>query len=171
MTLSERLTENRVQSPDGRVQAVANGCDYLSIIGAGHAPRLVPQPGTRPDAAAAGRNSIFVRRLQLAARIGVYEWEKLDLQPVVIDLEFDLPSQLACRTDNVEDTVDYAAVVSTLKHLATARHYELVEAMAETMASAMQREYGMPWLQLKLSKLAPFPGAEVGIVVERGRRA
>jgi hypothetical protein len=38
------------------------------------------------------------------------------------------------------------------------------------MAMVLQSEFGVPWLVLRLSKLAPFPGAEVGIVVERGRR-
>jgi hypothetical protein len=43
--------------------------------------------------------------------------------------------------------------------------------MAETMAMTVQQEFGVPWLNLTLSKLAPFPGAEVGIVVERGQRS
>lgn len=42
--------------------------------------------------------------------------------------------------------------------------------MAEAMASAIQKEFAVPWLLLRLSKLAPFPGAEVGVLVERGQR-
>ena len=172
MTLSERVMEKAVQAPDGRPHAGTHGGDFLSIIAAGHAPRIAPQPGGLTEAVAGlARSRIFVRRLQLAARIGVHDWEKLDLQPVIIDLEFALPSERACHSDKLDDAVDYAEVVAALKHLATVRHYELVEAMAETMAGAIQRDFGVPWLLLRLSKLAPFPGAEVGIVVERGRRA
>ena len=43
--------------------------------------------------------------------------------------------------------------------------------LAQAMALLVQREFGVPWLRLTLTKLAPFPGAEVGIVLERGRRA
>jgi dihydroneopterin aldolase len=172
MKLSERVTVNRAPALDGRLHGGAHGSDYLNIIAAGHAPRVVSQTAGFAEAiAASGRSRIFVSRLQLAARIGVHEWEKLDLQPIIVDLEFGLPSEVACHTDNIDDAVDYSEVVATLKHLATVRHYELVEAMAETMAAAIQREFGVPWLLLRLSKLAPFPGAEVGIVVERGRRA
>ncbi len=172
MRLSERVTEDLVQSLEARPQAGAHGGDFLSVIGAGYAPHVAPHPAGVADAApGVARSRIFVRRLQLAARIGVHDWEKLDLQPVVIDLEFALPSELPCHTDRILDAVDYADVVATLKRLATVRHYELVEAMAETMAVAIQRDFGVPWLLLRLSKLAPFPGAEVGIVVERGRRA
>jgi dihydroneopterin aldolase len=163
MKLSERVTAERLQIA---------GSDYLSIIAAGHAPRVVPQTGEAAEPAVGRAPSrVFVRRLQLAARIGVHDWEKLDLQPVVIDLEFAMATELACHTDRLEDAVDYAEVVATLKRLATAKHYELVEAMAETMARALKREFGVPWLLLRVTKLAPFPGAEVGVVVERGRWA
>lgn len=136
--------------------------DAYVTIPAGHAPRGEPAaalPGCR----------IFIRRLQIDARIGVYEWEKIARQPVVLDLEFGLLSDAACRSDRLADTVDYARVVERLRTLATCRHYELVESLAETMAQALQQEFGVPWLTLSLSKLAPFPGAEVGIVIERGR--
>lgn len=115
------------------------------------------------------RSRIFVRRLQLAARLGVHDWEKLDLQPILIDLEFAVPSEVPCHTDNINDAIDYSDVVAALSHLAIAKHYELVEAMAESMANLIHQRYGVPWLQLRLTKLNPFPGAEVGIVIERKR--
>lgn len=137
-------------------------------LAAGHAPRgeVLAQPSLQPV-----RSSLFVRRLRMDARIGVYDWEKAAPQPLLIDLEFDLASLLACHTDRLGDTVDYAEVVARLRELAVARHYELVEALAEAMALAVQGEFGVPWLRLTLTKLAPIPGAEVGIVLERGRRA
>jgi 7,8-dihydroneopterin aldolase/epimerase/oxygenase len=138
------------------------GDAYLTIA-AGHAPRGEPVP------APAGYR-IFIRRLQFDACIGVYEWEKLSQQPVVLDLEFGLLSDAACHSDRLADTVDYARVVERLRTLATSRHYELVESLAEAMALVLQQEFGVPWLTLSLSKLAPFPGAEVGIVIERGHR-
>lgn len=145
-----------------------NGEDRLMTIAAGHAPRgeVIAHPVARPT-----RSRLFVRRMQFDARIGVYDWEKDRPQPVQIDLEFGLPSELACRTDRLADAIDYAEVVARLRELANARHYELVEALAESMALVLQSEFGVPWLVLTLSKLAPFPGAEVGIVIERGQRA
>lgn len=156
---------------DGRAARRSNNpsqTDSYLTIASGHAPMadVAAHPAARPT-----RSSIFIRRLQFDARIGVYDWEKAALQPVVIDLEFGLASELACHTDRLGDAIDYSAVVERLRQLATAKHYELVEAMAETMAMAVQQEFGVPWLNLTLSKLAPFPGAEVGIVVERGQRS
>jgi dihydroneopterin aldolase len=142
--------------------------DRYMTIAAGHAP--LADVAAHP-AARSTRSRIFIRHLQIEASIGVYDWEKAAMQPVLLDLEFGLASELACHTDRLADAIDYSAVVGRLRQLATARHYELVEAMAEAMAMAVQQEFGVPWLVLTLSKLAPFPGAEVGIVVERGQRA
>ncbi|HMM53650.1 MAG TPA: dihydroneopterin aldolase [Candidatus Desulfobacillus sp.] len=137
-------------------------------VAAGHAPRgeVLAHPASAP-----ARGCLFVRQLRLEARIGCYDWEKASPQPLRLDLEFEAPSLLACRTDRLGDTVDYAAVVERLRELALARHFELVEALAEAMALLVEREFGAPWLRLSLTKLAPIPGAEVGMVLERGRRA
>lgn len=168
MTLSDRAKEDWQFVEVAAAGARAS--ETLRLIGVGHAPQALPRSREIAEPLPSPRrNRIFVRRLQMAARIGVYEWEKLDMQPIVIDLEFDLPSELPCHSDKVADAIDYAEVVAALRHLATARHYELVEAMAEAMAGCVQRDFGVPWVKLTLSKLAPFPGAEVGIVVERGR--
>jgi dihydroneopterin aldolase len=161
MSLSEVVIDHRPP----RAAPATHGSAYQTIA-AGHVPRIEPLPQSLPMQ----RCRIFVQRLEIEARIGVYDWEKESLQPLLIDLEFGLASHLACRTDRLGDAIDYAEVVACLKGMATARHYELVEAMGEAMAMVLQSEFRMPWLVLRLSKLAPFPGAEVGIVIERGLR-
>lgn len=136
-------------------------------IAAGHAPRgdVVAHPVSQPV-----RSNLFVRRLPMEACIGVYDWEKAAPQPMLLDLEFGISSVLACRTDRLGDTVDYAEVVARLRDLAMERHFELVETLADAMARLVQREFAVPWLRLTLTKLAPFPGAEVGVVLELGQR-
>lgn len=115
------------------------------------------------------RNRIVLRRVAMEARIGVYAWEKAAPQPIVLDLEFDLPHDEACFSDDLEDTVDYAAVIERLRTVALTRPHRLVEAMAQTMCDALLHEFGLRRVRLTLMKLAPYPGAEVGIVVERER--
>ena len=112
---------------------------------------------------------IVLRRIAMDARIGVYAWEKAAPQPIVLDLEFDLAHDDACFSDDLADTVDYAAVIERLRTLALTRPHRLVEAMAQTMCNVLLHEFGLPRVRLTLMKLAPFPGAEVGIVVERER--
>jgi dihydroneopterin aldolase len=118
---------------------------------------------------APSRNRIVLRRVAMDARIGVYAWEKAAPQPIVLDLEFDLPHEEACFSDDLEDTVDYAAVIERLRTVALTRPHRLVEAMAQTLCDVLLHEFGLGRVRLTLMKLAPYPGAEVGIVVERER--
>jgi len=142
--------------------------DTLLTIARGHGPHADGHAGA---AARITRSRLFVRRLQMDARIGVYDHEKERVQPVIVDLEFGLRSEKACHSDRLGDSVDYSAVVARLRALAQERHHELVESLAEAMAAMLQREFGVPWLTLSLAKPTPFPGAEVGITLERGQRA
>jgi dihydroneopterin aldolase len=115
------------------------------------------------------RNRIVLRRVAMDARIGVYAWEKAAPQPIVLDLEFDLPHDEACFSDDLDDTVDYAAVIERLRTVALTRPHRLVEAMAQTLCDVLLHEFKLRRVRLTLMKLAPYPGAEVGIVVERER--
>jgi dihydroneopterin aldolase len=87
-------------------------------------------------------NRIVLRRLAMEARIGVYAWEKQAPQPIVVDLEFDLPHDAACFTDDLDDTVDYSAIVERLRTLALTQPHRLVEAMARRCAPPCSRNSG-----------------------------
>jgi dihydroneopterin aldolase len=117
------------------------------------------------EAPAADR--IVLRRVAMSARIGVHDWETAEPQPVVLDLDYDLPHDRASRSDQLDDTVDYAAVIEALRRLAMERPHRLVEAMACSMCEMLLQDFGLPRVRLTLMKLAPFPGAEVGTVMER----
>jgi dihydroneopterin aldolase len=110
---------------------------------------------------------IVLRGLALEARLGVYDWEQTAPQPILLELSFEPPANTAATSDALADTVDYAQVVARLRQLALHTPCQLVERMAEGMASALLQEFGLRWLRLELVKLAPIPGAQVGIVIER----
>ena len=131
--------------------------------GGAHVPRAVV-----PTGRALLADRIVLRKLSMAARIGVYDWEQTAPQPIVVELSFELPASQAAQTDHLADTVDYAQVVARLREVAM-QPRQLVEAMAEHMARMVLNEFPIQWLRLELVKLAPIPGAEVGIVIERAR--
>lgn len=110
----------------------------------------------------------FIRGLRIDARIGVYEAEKAAPQPILVDVEGALPGELACHTDCLEHTINYAAVIERLSNIALNQPCELAEAMAYRMATQIQSEFGVDWIALTLAKLAPFPGVEVGVTIVRG---
>src|SRR4051812_28819889 len=86
---------------------------------------------TPPDAAQQGRivmTKIFVPGLRLDAEIGIYAHEKGRSQPLVVDVELDVPS---AGTRKLSETVNYEMVGQAARAIAAEGHIQLVEDFAE----------------------------------------
>ena len=114
---------------------------------------------------------VFIRELRIDTVIGVYDWERLVRQTVVLDLEMATDISKAAGDDALEHTLDYAAISARLIAFIEASEFELIETMAEQVAAIVLKEFSVPWLRLRLSK----PGAvaqarDVGVLIERGHK-
>ena len=72
-------------------------------------------------------NTIFIRELRIETRIGVYEWEQHMAQPLLVDIELEVPSAKAFASDNFADALDYSAVVKRVQSRRTRQRRALVE--------------------------------------------
>jgi len=116
-------------------------------------------------------NTIFIHELRLETRIGVYDWEQHLPQTLSVDLEFGLPSDEAFRSDDFDDALDYAAVVGRVQALAANHPHKLMERFAQAIADIVLGEFNVPWVKVRVAKLAPIAGVkELGVAVERARR-
>ena len=53
----------------------------------------------------------------------------------------------------------------------SATSYQLVESLAEALASLLIEEFAIPWLRLRITKPGAVPGTDaVGVLIERGAR-
>src|SRR5208282_6323090 len=117
-------------------------------------------------------NTIFVHELRVDTRIGVYAWEQHLTQPLLIDLELELPSTKAFASDDFADALDYAAVVKRIQACAADHPHKLLERFAEALAELLRTEFGSPWVRVSVAKLAPVAGVKrLGVVIERGGRS
>jgi dihydroneopterin aldolase len=117
-------------------------------------------------------NKIFIQDLRLETRIGVYEWEQHLPQPLLVNVEFSLPSSQPFASDRFADVVDYSQVVARLKSLAANHPHKLVERFAEAIADILRGEFGAPWARVSVAKLAPIAGVkQIGVAIERGQIA
>ena len=116
-------------------------------------------------------NTIFIHDLRVETRIGVYDWEQHLAQPLLLDIELELPSTKAFASGEFADTLDYAAVVARLQALAADHPHKLLERFAEAIADLLRGEFGAPWVKVSVAKLAPIAGVrQLGIAIERGHR-
>lgn len=99
------------------------------------------------------RISLLDIRLQVL--LGVSDEERSQAQEVLLDVEMDFDTSHAGASDQLADTVDYSAVHQTIVRAATRQPYHLIEALAETIAAEVLREFHFPRVRLLLKK----PGA------------
>jgi dihydroneopterin aldolase len=113
---------------------------------------------------------IFLRELKVDTLIGVYEWEKRVPQTLQIDLEIALPSSRACQTDDINDALNYADIVRDIQTALASRHFNLLEALAESIADMLLNDFKSPWVKVSVAKLNAIRGSRmVGICIERGQ--
>ena len=112
---------------------------------------------------------IFVTGLKVDAQIGVYAHEKGRAQPLVVDVELDVPS---AGTRKLADTVNYETVGEAARAIAAKGHIKLVEDFAERLARACLTDPRVMRARVRVEKplaLAPHAAAAgVEITVVRG---
>jgi len=116
---------------------------------------------------------IEVSGLRIVATHGVLPHERDTPQPFELDLVLELDAAPAGRSDRLEDTVDYGAVVARAAGVVRDRSFLLLEALADAVATAvLELDPRLASAEVVVRKLRP-PIAEdlssVGVRVRRGR--
>ena len=128
-----------------------------------------PSPASAPGEARVTMTRVFVTGLKVQAEIGVYRHEIGKRQPLVVDVELDVPSAGAAR---LADTVNYETILEAARMIAAQGHIELVETFADRLARACMTDPRVARARVRVEKplaLAPeavAAGAE--IVLDRG---
>jgi 7,8-dihydroneopterin aldolase/epimerase/oxygenase len=116
-------------------------------------------------------DTIFISELKLDALVGIYAWEHEVPQTIQLDLELAIDASLCAQSGKIADTVDYAKVVGRVADIVAARHFTLLEKLAEELATVIVREFGTPWVRISIAKLAPLRGVKkLGVTIERGKK-
>lgn len=115
-------------------------------------------------------DTLFLREVKLDVVIGLYEWERVTAQTVVLDLDIRLPTSRACQSDDVADTIDYGKLVTRLEQAYADARFTLVEALAQFTAEIILNEFGAPWTRVSVTKLGLLSNVKrLGVTIERTR--
>ena len=113
-------------------------------------------------------SKVFVTGLQVQAQIGVYRHEIGRVQPLIVDVELDVPTS---ASDRLAETVNYETILQAAQDLAAQGHVDLVETFAHRLAERCLADGRVSRARVRIEKplaLAPHAvGAGVEIVVER----
>ncbi|GAB5452586.1 MAG: dihydroneopterin aldolase [Halioglobus sp.] len=112
---------------------------------------------------------VYIEGLRVDTVIGIHAWEREIRQHVVLDIEMASDIAPAANSDAIADALDYAAMSERLLAFIGSSNYQLIETLAQQVATLLQEEFGVAWLRLKLSKPGAVPEAQaVGVIIERG---
>lgn len=125
-----------------------------------------------PPRFADARNSlrhVFVHDLEMTASIGVYAYEKTAKQRIRINLDLAVREGDARGIDdNIANVVCYEGVVSGIRRLIESGHVNLVETLAERIATLCLEDKRVRVARVRVEKLDVFPDAtSVGVEIER----
>lgn len=113
-------------------------------------------------------SKVFVTGLKVQAEIGVYRHEIGRVQPLVVDVEVDVPTD---ASDRLAATLDYEAILQAAQAVAAEGHISLVETFAHRLAERCLADPRVSRVRVRVEKplaLAPHAvGAGVEIVLER----
>jgi dihydroneopterin aldolase len=114
---------------------------------------------------------IFIDDLRIQTLIGIYPREKVVPQTIEMSLQIGTSTAGAGTSDNIGDTIDYAKVVERLRADLANEHFNLLEKLAEHVATLLLREFGAAWVRISIAKLGMMSGVRrVGVIIERGTR-
>jgi dihydroneopterin aldolase len=110
---------------------------------------------------------LLIADLEVSCRLGVFDWEQANPQPIWIDLEVGIDAAKAAKHDDVKDALDYARLVSLVRTLAEQHPFRLMETLAEIVAEGIRREFHEPYVRVRVKKRA-LPGVGYAAVeIER----
>ncbi len=115
-------------------------------------------------------DKIIIEGLSLNTIIGVYPFERQNEQRVLVDLTLSFPLQAAGHSDNVADTIDYAAVAQVVAETADELRPHLLEKLADEVCRRLFLRFPLEGIEIKVCKPDILPDAHnVGIQIYRDR--
>lgn len=97
-------------------------------------------------------DKIIIQGLKLHSLIGVYDWERLEKQALLVDAHISLDLSGAAESDDVANTIDYAELADVLVNIADKSEFQLLEALADCMIKAVFERYPAVSITLRISK-------------------
>jgi dihydroneopterin aldolase len=103
---------------------------------------------------------------------GVFPEENKLGQRFYVDAELVMPLEKPGKSDQLEDTINYAEVFFVIKEIVEGRKYKLIEALAENIASELLHTY-TSINEVTVRVIKPHPPVNVhfeGVTMENNRK-
>ncbi len=111
-------------------------------------------------------DSLQIKALAVATRIGVYQWEQQISQRLLLDIT--IPTDLSGCDDRLETTIDYDKLCQRVTHHVESNAFQLIETVANEVAQLIKTEFHLPQVTVSVSKPCAIKNAaDVRVTVTR----
>lgn len=100
-------------------------------------------------------DKLILKGIRFHGHHGVPEAERQVGGPYEVDATLGCALANSGNTDALADTVDYAEVIAHIVEIGTQQSFQLIEALAEKMASVILEQFAVDEVHLIVKKLNP----------------
>ena len=100
-------------------------------------------------------DALELRGLRVLGVHGALVEEQSRAQPFEVDLDVEADLSVAGRTDALDDTIDYGAVVASVERVVQSEHHQLLERLAERIAEEVLADERVTAVTVSVRKLRP----------------
>ena len=79
-------------------------------------------------------DKVFINDLVIEMSAGIYYHEKANKQRVIVNITLDVESNAGKTLTSIDNVVSYEYIVNQVREVAAAKHYDLLEELAEKIA-------------------------------------
>jgi dihydroneopterin aldolase len=130
-----------------------------------------PAPG-RPGSPSGVLDAVVLKGITAKGYHGVFDHERRDGQPFVVDLVLHLDLQPAGTSDDLSRTAHYGELAELVHGIIAGDPFDLIEALAETIAAAVLEAFPVHAVDVTVHKpKAPIevPFGDVAVTLRRSR--
>ena len=112
-------------------------------------------------------DEVRIEQLEVFTVIGVLEHERKGLQRLTVSISFWPYEQWPDLADNIEKAVNYSAVAEETKRFAREQAVNLIETLADRLASHLLKTFPIQKVTIELRKFALQDAKYVSVTVTR----
>lgn len=113
------------------------------------------------------KDQIFIRGQKVSTHIGVPDEERENAQELVVHTRFSSLLQSHPFNDQIDQTVDYHAVYLRINEVAASKPRQLIETLAEDLASMILAEFQIAEVSIEIEKFILPNTQSVGVSITR----
>jgi dihydroneopterin aldolase len=119
------------------------------------------------DSHSAATDRIHIEELEVFARVGVPENERASPQRLTLTMTLWPLKQFENLEDDIQRTVNYAAVCETARNFARDQGNRLIESLAKDLASHLLQQFPLRMVEIEVRKFILADTRYVSVTVRR----